>query len=153
MINLNLIKTIYPIVTITWLDKLHYFLSCLYQVFRIFCLFLLCEMWLLVRFIQWCYMEASEPKWFNPVLNGIGVNSLRLGGLHINTLFVRFNGAVVSVVETSKDCTSAWHLPWSYNQGIFFLNIYGLRGSIRIVTPWWRVSCLGLCGRDTCPKS
>ena len=29
------------------------------------------------------YMEASEPKWVNPVLNIIRVNSLRLGGLHI----------------------------------------------------------------------
>ena len=28
-------------------------------------------------------MEASEPKLVNPVLNIIGVNSLRLGGLHI----------------------------------------------------------------------
>ena len=30
------------------------------------------------------YMEASEPKSVNPVLNTIGVNSLRLGGLHIS---------------------------------------------------------------------
>ena len=29
------------------------------------------------------YMEASEPKWVNPVLNIIKVNSLSLGGLHI----------------------------------------------------------------------
>ena len=29
------------------------------------------------------YMEASEPKLVNPVLNIIGVNSLRLGGLHM----------------------------------------------------------------------
>ena len=29
------------------------------------------------------YMESSEPKYVNPVLNIIGVNSLRLGGLHI----------------------------------------------------------------------
>ena len=28
-------------------------------------------------------MEASEPKWVNPILDIIGVNSLRLGGLHI----------------------------------------------------------------------
>ena len=28
------------------------------------------------------YMEASEPKWVNPVLNTIRVNWLRLGGLH-----------------------------------------------------------------------
>ena len=27
--------------------------------------------------------EDSEPKWVNPVLNIIGVSSLRLGGLHI----------------------------------------------------------------------
>ena len=29
------------------------------------------------------YIEASEPKWVNPVLNIIEVNSLRLGGLHL----------------------------------------------------------------------
>ena len=28
-------------------------------------------------------LEASKPKLVNPVLDGIGVNSLRLGGLHI----------------------------------------------------------------------
>ena len=28
-------------------------------------------------------MEASEPKWVNPILNIIEVNSLRFGGLHI----------------------------------------------------------------------
>ena len=30
------------------------------------------------------YMEVSEPKWVNHVLKAIGVNSLRLGGLHLN---------------------------------------------------------------------
>ena len=29
------------------------------------------------------HMKASEPKWVNPVLNIIAVNSLRLGDLHI----------------------------------------------------------------------
>ena len=29
------------------------------------------------------YLEVSEPRWVNPILNIIGVNSLRLGGLHI----------------------------------------------------------------------
>ena len=29
------------------------------------------------------HLEASEPKWFNPVLNIIRVNSLRLGGLQL----------------------------------------------------------------------
>ena len=28
-------------------------------------------------------MDASEPKWVNPVLNIIAVNSLRLGGLQL----------------------------------------------------------------------
>ena len=27
-------------------------------------------------------MDASEPKLANPVLNSVGVNSLRLGGIH-----------------------------------------------------------------------
>ena len=31
------------------------------------------------------YFEASKPKWVNAKLNIIGVNSLRLGGLHIYT--------------------------------------------------------------------
>ena len=31
-------------------------------------------------------MEASEPKWVNPVLNIIGVNSLRLGGLQLSSI-------------------------------------------------------------------
>ena len=29
------------------------------------------------------YMEASELKWVNPVLNIIGVNSLSLGGYYM----------------------------------------------------------------------
>ena len=32
--------------------------------------------------IKW-YLKVSEPKWVNPILNIIGVNSLRLGGLQI----------------------------------------------------------------------
>ena len=28
-------------------------------------------------------LEATEPKWVNPVLNIIGVNSLRLGGFQL----------------------------------------------------------------------
>ena len=28
-------------------------------------------------------IQASKPKWVNPILNTIGVNLLRLGGLHI----------------------------------------------------------------------
>ena len=30
------------------------------------------------------YMETSESTLVNPILNILGVNSLRLGGLHIN---------------------------------------------------------------------
>ena len=30
------------------------------------------------------YLEAPEPKWVNPVLNTNGVNSLRLGDLHLS---------------------------------------------------------------------
>ena len=35
------------------------------------------------------YMEVSEPKWVNPVLNSIEVNSLRLGGFHIGSMGIR----------------------------------------------------------------
>ena len=35
------------------------------------------------------YLEASKPKWVNPILNIIGINSLRLGGLHFrNTTII-----------------------------------------------------------------
>ena len=37
----------------------------------------------LIHRFDFCNMEASKPKWVNPILNIIGVNSLRLGGLHI----------------------------------------------------------------------
>ena len=38
------------------------------------------------------HMEAFEPKWVNPVLNIIGVNSFRLGGLQILLKWVSFFG-------------------------------------------------------------
>ena len=34
-------------------------------------------------------MEAFEPKWLNPILDIIGVNSLRLGDLHLDLNFFR----------------------------------------------------------------
>ena len=47
------------------------------------------------------YMEASEPKRDNLVLNIIGVNSLRLGGLHIkhgvNSL--RLGGLQITIIH------------------------------------------------------
>ena len=33
-------------------------------------------------------LEASEPKWVNPILNIIGVNSLRIGGLQIKMSYI-----------------------------------------------------------------
>ena len=36
-------------------------------------------------------MEASEPKWLNPILNIISVNSLRLGGIHIYYNLFKWN--------------------------------------------------------------
>ena len=36
-------------------------------------------------------MEASEPKWVNHILNIIRVNSFRLGGLHIKTIFLKIH--------------------------------------------------------------
>ena len=51
-------------------------------------------------------MEASEPKWVNPILNIIWVNSFKLGGLQIllgsDTLFI---------IETSKPLTKKWRKP------------------------------------------
>ena len=42
--------------------------------------------YLLISFVKNTidYMEESEPKWVNPVLNIIGVNSLRLGGFQLS---------------------------------------------------------------------
>ena len=40
-------------------------------------------------------MEAYEPKWVNPVLNIIGVNSLKLGGLHICIGLLYDQGAAI----------------------------------------------------------
>ena len=37
---------------------------------------------------QYSILEASKPKWVNPTLNSIGVNSLWLGGLHIMYKFI-----------------------------------------------------------------
>ena len=34
-------------------------------------------------------MKASEPKWANPVLNNLGVSSLRFGGLHLLLGFLK----------------------------------------------------------------
>ena len=34
------------------------------------------------------YMKASEPKWVNPILYIIGVNSLRLGGFLLSFVYL-----------------------------------------------------------------
>ena len=36
------------------------------------------------------YLEASEPKLANFVINIIGVDSLRLGGLHFTSIYYMF---------------------------------------------------------------
>ena len=47
-------------------------------------------------------MEASEPKWVNPVLNIVGVNSFRLGGLQMFSRFLYGNHFIL------------WHVISSY---------------------------------------
>ena len=42
-----------------------------------------CNLNLVVIYLATKNLEVSEPKWVNPVLNIIGVNTLRLGGLHL----------------------------------------------------------------------
>ena len=37
------------------------------------------------------HIEASEPKWVNPVLNIIGVNSLRLRDIHILFIWLKID--------------------------------------------------------------
>ena len=39
-------------------------------------------------------METSEPMLVNTILNIIGVNSLRLGGLHIITWSIQFRKSI-----------------------------------------------------------
>ena len=34
------------------------------------------------------HIKASEPKWVNLILDINGVNSLRLGGLHMQSLYI-----------------------------------------------------------------
>ena len=41
--------------------------------------------------IYWNYMESFKPKWVNSILDISGVNSLRLGGLHIIRRMIKFN--------------------------------------------------------------
>ena len=53
-------------------------------------------------------LEASKPKWVNPVLNIIGVNSLRLGDLH--------SSCKVNIIR-------AWTIYWSANK----YNIFSLK--------------------------
>ena len=47
-------------------------------------------------------MEAFEPKWVNPVLKTIGVNTLRLGGLQILLRFLRNNHNIIRFFERFK---------------------------------------------------
>ena len=71
-------------------------------------------------------MEASESKWVNPVLNIIGVNSLRLGGIQlISKSFINFiSQAKVEAEEcevcerrtTCKFCLESLGCGWCYNK-------------------------------------
>ena len=61
------------------------------------------------------YMEASEPKWVNPVLNIIVVNSHRIGGLYIYTLR-----------NIDKKCSIYKH--------VSIIKAYYFKGNILIIT-------------------
>ena len=64
-------------------------------------------------------MEASGPKWVKPVLNTIGVNSLRLGDLHIIN-----HGEFIKYIITLK----VRHLNYSNHQWIHtYIFIYDFR--------------------------
>ena len=41
------------------------------------------------------YLKASEPKCINSILNIIGVNSFRLGGLHIMFLYINLLSLII----------------------------------------------------------
>ena len=45
------------------------------------------------------HMEASGPKWVNTILNIIGVNTLRLGGLHIQNVKFSFFEILYSSIK------------------------------------------------------
>ena len=59
-------------------------------------------------------METSEPKWANPVLNNIWLNLLRLGGLQITYIFVKFMECLAN--DTLSFCVCKW-----MNNGIDFV--------------------------------
>ena len=47
-------------------------------------LFIVLIIHIVLDFIKFLYyIEASKEEWANPILSIIGLNSLRLGGLHI----------------------------------------------------------------------
>ena len=51
---------------------------------------LYCVVWFTLQIfmiLHWA-LEASEPKWVNPKLNIIGVNSLRLGGFQLEVNYM-----------------------------------------------------------------
>ena len=49
-------------------------------------------------------MDASEPKWVNHILNTIGVNSLKLGGLQFRTFKLKNH----ILTKTKKKLDEGW---------------------------------------------
>ena len=53
-------------------------------------------------------MEVSEPKWVNPALNIIGVNSLRLEGLQLYWQKYQIRSILVKIQTTKPKTLKLW---------------------------------------------
>ena len=80
-------------------------------------------------------MEASEPKWVNPVLKTIVVNSLRFGGLHLMVAFYLFAISFIKLNKNNYSHNNAWITKylalflqqwycWQYNKWRCYLCIH-----------------------------
>ena len=65
-------------------------------------------------------MEASEPKWVNPVLNTVGVTLLRLGGLHIIIIITIFLIIIIST-DIGRPPSLSELTPIVFNTGLTYL--------------------------------
>ena len=104
-------------------------------------------------------MEASEPKWVNPIFNIIVVNSLRLGSLHISILIITEELKIVKVVWPDSFVTKYQWIIMNMNEGLFICAMYDndsfkshLLGSLWYYCYWTGIgpwNQLTLCHRVT----
>ena len=87
------------------------------------------------------YLKAYKPKWFKSILNIIGVNSLRLGGLHSSYSFYTVLESVKffrAIVQNIFKYFIKWNRIWRWNLFIWeplwrkelFIYLYENKNSI-----------------------